>query len=61
MGGQKNPRMGAENVGPTVVMLVELPSLERGHQKKNYIWVISLYEVKYCRKLNYLYRDNITH
>ena len=25
--------MGAENVEPAVVMLVDLPSLERGHQK----------------------------
>ena len=34
MGGLKNPPGDAENVESAVVMLVDLPSLERGHQKK---------------------------
>ena len=34
MGDLRNPRLGAENVELAVVMLVDLPSLERGHQKK---------------------------
>ena len=33
MGGLKNHRLGAENVERAVVMLLDLPSLERGHKK----------------------------